>query len=164
MKNTPYLFYVDILIEKLSAGNRFMEIDRHGNSIVWFDKKNLFDPTPTPKEEIIKKGKRFYKLISDSYWILVMDVKKQIHRKNEVDAFVIYKQLVNRIAYLLNLKYRPSKSDFGLRYIYRDFPKETIAWLKDMLAVKNLDEMMKNVNIIEVKYIELLEELKEKWG
>ncbi len=164
LKNTPYLFYVDILIEKLSAGNRFMESDRHGNSIVWFDKKNLFDPTPTPEEEVIKKGKRFYKLISDSYWILVMDVKKQIHRKNKVDAFVIYNQLVNRIAYLVNLKYRPPKSDFGLRYTYRDFPKETISWLEDMLVVKNLDEMMKKVDVIDAKYKKLLEELKEKWG
>ena len=141
-----------------------MESDRHGNSIVWFDKKNLFDPAPTPEKEVIKKGKRFYKLISDSYWILVMDVKKQIHRKNKVDAFVIYNQLVNRMAYLWNLKYRPPKSDFGLRYTFRDFPQETTNWLEDMLVVKDLDEMMKKVDVIDVKYKELLEELKEKWG
>ncbi len=163
LKKSPPLFYVDILIEKLSAGNRFMESDRHGNSIVWFDKKDLFDPTPTPEEEIIKKGKRFYKLISDSYWILVMDVKKQIHRKNKVDAFVIYNQLLNRMAYLWNLKYRPTKVDFGLHYTYRDFPKETITWLEDMLVVKDLDKMKKKVDVIDAKYNELLEELKEKW-
>ena len=164
LKNTPYLFYVDILIEKLSAGNRFMESDRHGNSIIWFDKKDLFDPTPTSEEEVIKKCKRFYKLISDSFWILVMDVKKQIHRKNKVDAFVIYNQLLNRMALLWNLKYRPPKSDFGLRYTFRDFPQETITWLEDMLVVKDLDEMMKKVDVINNKYIELLEELKKKWG
>ena len=91
-----------------------------------------------------------------------MDVKKQIHIKNIVDAFVIYNQLVNRIAYLLNLKYRPPKSDFGLRYTYRDFPKETITWLEDVLVVKDLNEMMKKVDIVERRYKKLLEELKEK--
>jgi hypothetical protein len=161
---TPKLFYVDILIEKLSAGNRFMESDRHGKSIVWFDNKKLFNPTPTPDEEILKKGKRFYQLLADSTWILVMDVKKQILRKNTVDAFVLYHQLINRMAYLWNLKYRPAKSDFGLRYTYRDFPEEIVAWLEDKLIVQNLPEMQTKLEIIDAKYTELLIELQEKWS
>lgn len=58
LENTPEYFYVDLLIEKLSSGNRFMESDRHGKSIVWFDKKKLFDPTPTPLEQVEAKGKK----------------------------------------------------------------------------------------------------------
>ncbi|MDO9576559.1 MAG: nucleotidyltransferase domain-containing protein [Candidatus Cloacimonadales bacterium] len=163
LDKTPEYFYVDILIEKLSAGNRFMEIDRHGHSIVWFDHKRLFDSTPTQEKELAQKGKRFYKLINDSTWILILDVKKQILRKNTVDAFVLYYQLVNRMAYLWNLKYCPAKSDFGLRYTHRDFPEETIIWLEDKLIVKNLAEMQKKLEIIDQKYSELLAELKAKW-
>ena len=163
LENTPEMFYVDILIEKLSAGNRFMESDRHGKSIVWFDHKRLFDPTPTPEAEVLKKGKRFYNLLSDSTWILLLDVKKQILRKNTVDAFVLYYQLINRMAYLWNLKYRPAKSDFGLRYTHRDFPTETVEWLQDILKVDNLDKMLVKLEIIGKKYNELLSELKEIW-
>ncbi|MFC1897980.1 nucleotidyltransferase domain-containing protein [Candidatus Cloacimonadota bacterium] len=164
LNNTPEFFYVDILIEKLSAGNRFMESDRHGKSIVWFDHKRLFDPTPTPDAEVLNKGKRFYNLLSVSTWILILDVKKQILRINTVDAFVLYHQLLNRMAYLWNLKYRPAKSDFGLRYTHRDFPEETVEWLKEVLVVKNLKDMLTKVEIIDKKYAELLSELEEKWS
>lgn len=141
-----------------------MEFDRHGKSIVWFDHKRLFDPTPTPEEEVLQKGKRFYKLIADSTWILVLDIKKQIRRKNTVDAFVLYYQLVNRMAYLWNLKYRPAKSDFGLRYTHRDFPEETVVWLEDILVVRNLVEMQHKLDIVDQKYSELLAELHDKWS
>jgi len=39
LKQAPEFFYVDMLIEKESAENRFTETDRHGNSVIWFDKK-----------------------------------------------------------------------------------------------------------------------------
>lgn len=164
LENTPPMFYADILIEKLSAGNRFMEEDRHGKSIVWFDRKKLFDAAPTPEEEILRKGKRFYQMIYDSTWLLIRDVQKQILRKNIIDAFVIYNQLVNRMSYLWNLKYRPAKSDFGLRYTHRDFPQEAVEWLKQVLAIKDLQEMEAKLPIIEDKYQQLFAELNEKWG
>jgi predicted nucleotidyltransferase len=164
LENTPEMFYVDLMIQKLSAGNRFMESDRHGNSIVWFDNKRLFDPTPTPDEEIANKGKRFYKMISDSTWILLIDVKKQILRKNTIDAYVLYYQLISRMSYLWNLKYRPAKSDFGLRYTHRDFPIETVDWLQNIFIVTDLDDMMNKLKIVEEKYQELLAELKSKWS
>lgn len=163
LQKTPEFFYVDLLIEKLSAGNRFMESDRHGNSIVWFDKNKLFDPTPTANEQVEAKGKRLFNLIKDSYWLLILDVKKQILRKNKIDAFVIYNQLVNRLAPLLNLKYRHPKSDFGLRYTYRDFPAEEYLWIEKILTPVNLKTMMSNVDEIEKKYKELVSDLNSKW-
>jgi predicted nucleotidyltransferase len=164
LKNTPDFFYVDLLIEKLSAGNRFMESDRHGNSIVWFDKKKLFDPTPTPKDQIAAKGRRIFNLIKDSYWLLILDAKKQILRKNTNDAYVTYYQLINRLAPLLNLKYRPAKSDFGLRYTYRDFPETESLWLEQKFKVDNLKQMWQNIEDIEAKYHNLILELQDRWN
>ena len=156
--------YADILIEKLSAKNRFMEKDRHGNAIVWFDKKNLYDPKSTSVDAVLKKGKHLYKLTAESFWVLSVEVKKQILRGNVVDAAVTYNQLLNRMAPLWNLKFRPSKVDFGLRYSERDFPIEVVDWLKDKLLVKNLEDMQKKFEQVEAKLIELLEELNKEWA
>ena len=155
--------YADILIEKLSAGNRFMEKDRHGNAIVWFDKKALFDPTPTSQEAVDEKCERLYKMTADSIWVLVIEAKKQILRGNLVDAAVTYNQLLNRMAPLFNLQFRKSKVDFGLRYAERDFPQETVDWLIDKLYVKDLADMQKKFKQVEDKIYELIEELKDKW-
>jgi hypothetical protein len=156
--------YADILIEKLSAGNRFMENDRHGNAIVWFDKKDLFDSTPTPQETIDTKCKRLYKMTAESIWVLVIEVKKQILRGNLVDAAVTYNQLLNRMAPLFNLQFRQPKVDFGLRYAERDFPKETVDWLIDKLYVKDLNDLQNKFEQVESKIYELIEALKDKWS
>ena len=164
LENTPEFFYLDVLIEKLSAGNRFMESDRHGNGLVWFDKKSLFDPTPTPFDEINAKAKRYYRSMRDSSWVIFLEVKKQIFRENIVDAAATYQQVLHRLVILWNLKYRPAKCDFGLRYTYRDFPPEICNWLEKKMLVTDLNQMQKNVSEIEQKFEELIAELADKWS
>ncbi len=164
LDNTPEFFFLDLLVEKLSAGNRFMEKDRHGDAIVWFDKKNLFDPTPTPGEQIEAKGRRMFKLLSGSLWLHFLNLKKEIRRGNLIDSYTTYYQLLNRLSILWNLKYRPAKVDFGLRYAQRDFPPEIVHWLEEMLIVSDLKQMKKNLEIIEQKFYELIDELHQQWG
>jgi hypothetical protein len=81
-----------------------------------------------------------------------------------VDAYVLYYQYVNRLSYLLNLRYRPARSDFGLRYTHRDSPQDAVDWLKDVLIVNDLQEMMKKANVVENKYQQLLAELETDWS
>lgn len=141
LTKSPEYFYVDMLIEKESTKNRFTESDRHGKSIIWFDKKNLIDPTPTPEEEIETKCKRQYKLMSTLLPFMEMDIAKQTKRGNAIDAISIYGGLMNRMASLLNIKYRPHKFDYGLRYYYRDLPKDEITFLEEVLFVKDLSDL-----------------------
>ena len=163
LTESPKYFYVDMLIEKESAKNRFTELDRHGKSVIWFDRKNLIDPTPTPKEEIETKCKRHYHLMSTLLPFVEMDVAKQIKRGNAIDAISIYGGLLNRMAALLNIKYRPHKFDFGLRYYYRDLPREEVAFVEGIAFVKDLDELKEKLPKAIKKYEELIEELGEKY-
>lgn len=163
LDKAPELFYLDILIEKESAKNRFTESDRHGDSIIWFDKKNLIDSTPTPEDEIETKCKRQYNLISALLPFLEMDVTKQIERGNAIDAISIYGGLLNRLGALLNIKYRSHKFDFGLRYYYRDLPKVEIEFLEEVLFVKDLDDLKEKLPRVTNKYRELIEELGKKY-
>jgi len=154
--NCPKYFYVDLLIEKESSKNRFTESDRHGNAIIWFDKKNLIDPSPTSEEEVAAKGKNFYKLMNESFILGIIEVKKQIARNKKVDALYNYYSLFNRLAYLLNLKYRPEKVDFGLRYTYNSFPKSETDFLEMLYIVPDFDKLTEKVEIIENKFNELM--------
>ncbi|MCK5050162.1 MAG: nucleotidyltransferase domain-containing protein [Candidatus Cloacimonetes bacterium] len=163
LTKSPEFFYVDMLIEKQSAKNRFTESDRHGNSIIWFDNKNLIDPTPTPIEEIETKCKRHYHLMSTLLPFMEMDISKQIKRGNVIDAISIYGGLLNRMAALLNIKYRPHKFDFGLRYYYRDLPKEEIAFVEDIAFVTDLNDLKEKLPKTIKKYKDLVEELGKKY-
>ncbi len=159
LEKAPELFYVDLLIEKETATNRFTESDRHGNSIIWFDKKNLIDSTPTPEEEIEAKCKRSYHLISSLLPFVEMDVIKQIKRGNAIDAISIYGGFFNRLGSLLNIKYRPHKFDFGLRYYYRNLPQEEIDFLEEVLFVKDLNDLKIKLPKVTNKFRKLIEEL-----
>jgi len=161
-KTDPY-FYLDILVEKLSSGNRFTESDRHGNSVVWFDKKDLIDPTPTPEEEIVAKGKNIFQRVKQAYPFLLLDVNKQILRGNQVDAFELYFRLLNRLGVLLNLKYRHHKYDFGLRYAIRDFPEEIVQLLRKLLFPGKFEDLAECTKLVEVKILELIDELNVYW-
>ncbi|MBC8384793.1 MAG: nucleotidyltransferase domain-containing protein [Candidatus Cloacimonetes bacterium] len=160
--NSTPLFYVDILIEKESAtGNRFLESDRHGIAQTWFDRKNLIDQTPTPDDVIQKKGKFFFQYMRDYLPIQIMEIKKNLARNNKIDALRTYQQLFGQMAYLLNLKYRKNKYDFGLRYAERAYPKKIVSFLEEMMFVKDIDEIKEKLPEVEKMFEELVKELKE---
>jgi len=162
-KTIPY-FYIDILIEKVSSNNRFTESDRHGKSVIWFDKKNLIDPTPTSDEEVVNRCKSMFKNVRDSFPILVLDVNKQIKRGNQIDAFDLYFRLLNRLGVLLNIKYRPHKYDFGLRYTNREFPENVVQFLRSITFPEKYTNLLNYTEKIETEFYRLIDELKENWG
>ena len=165
LEKVPELFYVDVLIEKLSADkNRFVESDRHGTAQIWVDKKNLLDTSPTPVEIITQKGKSMYKMAIDSVEINIIETKKNIRRKHPTDAMMFYGSLLNRhLAPLLNLKYRHHKYDFGIRYAWRAYPEEWHKLLEDLMFVKDLDDLEKKLDILIEKFYELVDELEGIW-
>lgn len=164
LKDSPKFFYIDLLIEKLSAGNRFMESNRHGNSAVWFDKKGLMDSTPMPDDDFKKKIVPKLKYFKKSFFITNIELEKQVVRGREVDALDgYYKLILGRLAFLLNVKNRPAKHDFGLLYSYRDWTKKDYAFVKDLLYVKDFNDLKFKLPIAINKVEELTDSLNEEW-
>ncbi|MCD6329636.1 MAG: nucleotidyltransferase domain-containing protein [Candidatus Cloacimonetes bacterium] len=165
LKDSPQFFYIDLLIEKLSAGNRFMESNRHGNSVVWFDKKGLMDGTPMPDEDFKKKIVPKLEYFKKSFFITKIELEKQVLRGRDVDALDgYYKLILGRLAFLLNVKNRPAKHDFGLLYSYRDWPREYHEFVQKLLYVKDFKDLKIKLPIVINKVEELTNSLYEEWG
>lgn len=161
LKDTPETFYLDLFVEKESAGNRFLESDRHGNAFVWFDKKNLIDTTPTPDEIVQKNCQNYFNRVDIYIPFCFLDVQKQIYRKNRIDAFAIYFSLLNRIIGLMNIKYRPPKHDFGMRYLHRDFPEHEQKLISELMYVPDMKKLQQNLDKLKDVYKQLIKDLKE---
>ncbi len=159
LKNSPKFYYIDLLIEKESAKNRLTEAGRHGKAKIWFDKKNLIDLTPTSRKEIEKKCQHQLKISKQIFPIYENDVLKYIKRKKFIDAMALYQGLIRRLMILLNIKYRPEKYDFGLRYLYRDFPQHEIVLIETLLQIENLEDLEKKFETSVKKFWELATEL-----
>ena len=164
LNDSPEFFFVDLAVQKLSADDRFAEEDRHGKAVVWFDKKNLVDSTPTPEDEMYDRCKNVYHRIADSFFLIEMDVRKCLKRGNFVDALESYfRGAIGRLAFLLNLTYRPAKYDFNLRYSYRDYPQAVNDKLKDLMLIKNEDDLLRKIIILNEWFIELKNQLKDRY-
>jgi hypothetical protein len=163
--NVPELYYLDIAVIKKSLPDKFTEKDRHGDSVVWFEKEKMIDPTPTPEPKVKEKGKKYYKYIADSDFLMETELKKALARKNFTEAFPSYMRLINsNLGILLNLKYRPCKVDFGLRYAYRDFPKKEVALLEDSFKINSLEDIVIKSERVLKRIEDLKKELKNKWN
>ncbi len=164
LKGTPKFFYIDLLVEKLSASNRFMEPNRHGKSYIWFDKKSLMDDTPISEKDYKDKIVNKLRMFKDSFFINKIELEKQILRGREVDALDGYfKMIIGRLAFLFNVKNRPAKHDFGLLYSYREWSKEDHEFVKEMLYVKDLDDLRNKSQKVINKVEELTFLLLKRW-
>jgi predicted nucleotidyltransferase len=156
------LFYLDIAVIKKSLPDKFTESDRHGNAVVWFEKEKILDSSPTEPEKVEEKAKHFYKIATQSDFLTITEIQKAISRKRYSEAFPVYFQMIARnLAILLNLKYRPAKVDFGLRYGYRDYGKADFELVESLLKVASSEELKEKFLLAEKRFYELKDEFKK---
>ncbi|HXK49916.1 MAG TPA: nucleotidyltransferase domain-containing protein [Clostridiales bacterium] len=162
--NVPELFYFDIAVIKRSNPNKFTETDRHGEAVIWFEKEKMVVPSVTPEEEIISKGKKLFHMATDTLFLTEIELKKALARRNFTEAFHQYFLIIYRtLGILLNLKYRPCKSDFGLRYADRDYEKHDAEFLDGLFKVTSTEELREKSDKVLLRISELREELETKW-
>ena len=156
LEKSPEFFYVDFLVETYSTTkNRFLESNRHGNAVIWFDYKNLIDQTPEKENSYLPKCARLFERIQETIDFTIIELKKHILRKNEIDSFSLYYSFVNALVALMNIKYRPAKHDFRMRYIHRDFPKKEADFIARILKNENLETLSNNFSLALKGYDEL---------
>ncbi len=160
LKDTPPLFYCDIAVVMADNPRKFTEPDRHGNSVIWFDKTGVFKATETPPEEARQLAERLFHLATDFDWLSLIELRKALARQNWIAAHLNYLQFLNRnLVILLNLRYRPCKADFGIRYAEREFPEEVTAKLEDLLRVTDVQDIARRLPQAQKWFEELKEEL-----
>ena len=71
----------------------------------------------------------------------LIELEKALARGNWVAAWMNYHMFINRHLVLLNLKYRPAKADFGIRYAERDYPPEAAPKLAELLRIASLQDI-----------------------
>jgi hypothetical protein len=156
----PPLFYLDIALIKVLLPDKFTEPDRHGQAIVWFDKDGIYRPVSSTAEQIAKRCKSAYRNATASAFVTATEVRKQLKRERFSEAFPMYYAYIARhLAPLLNLKHRPAKVDFGLRYGYRDYPETDFHLIENALKACSIDVLSSMFDRLERRFEELSAEL-----
>ena len=96
---------------------------------------------------------------------MILETRKGIARNNFAEAFGPYYSFLNRnLGVLFNLKYRPVKVDFGLRYGYRDYDADDFALVETALKVASVAEMAEVFDRLIARYEFLKTELADIWS
>lgn len=161
----PPLFYCDIAIVCKDNPHKFTEPDRHGNAIVWFDKEDVYKADPTPQDELDSIAQRVYRMATDTAFLGTIELQKALARKNWMAASMNFTTYVYRhLVPLLNLKYRPAKADFGIRYAERDYPATEAAKLAKLLQNSSLEDIEAHFAVAEEWFTDLHKALLAVYG
>jgi predicted nucleotidyltransferase len=142
LKDTQDFFYCDIVVMPEDAQDKFTAWDRHGRAHVWFDKEGIFSSEATPPEEIRELCVKMFKAATATDFLSILELKKALARGNWIHSHLNYMIFLNRhLVPLLNLKYRPAKADFGIRYTDRDYPATVAKKLEELLRINDIDSV-----------------------
>jgi hypothetical protein len=135
-------FYCDIAVVACSNPNKFTEPDRHGKALLWFDKDQQYRAEQSPSATREALVKRMLSGITAVDFLSIIELQKAIARDNWIAAQMNYHTLINRyLVPLLNIKYRPEKADFGIRYADRDYPPGVVSELEALLCITSVADI-----------------------
>lgn len=98
-------------------------------------------------------------------FLIMLEIEKGILRGQFYDVFPTYMGFISRhLGVLLNLKHRPEKADFGLRYGRFDYKNDDALLVENAFKVSTIDELKHQYNLIKQRYFELVSELKPIWS
>lgn len=158
-KKTPEFFYVDFVVLGDDNVNKMTEENRHGIGELWVDNGSITHD-PLGEDEVLNICKTLYKKTIAHDFVLVLELKKAIKRGVYLELYPLYMAFLSRgIIPLLNIKERPDKADFGMRYIYREYSIEYAELIERMLKVTSVEDISENMAVLFGLYETLKESL-----
>jgi hypothetical protein len=158
LKDSPELFYCDICAVERDNPHKLTEPDRHGQARVHYDPLHLLETKNTPQEELQAIAKKVWKSATSIDFVFEIELRKAVRRGLLIDSISVYHTFLQRcLIPLLNLKYRPYKADFGMRYIGRDYPPNAAKQVEELLHIG--DDLSLKLPILFELYQETKKEL-----
>jgi predicted nucleotidyltransferase len=133
---------LDLVVMRVSAEERYLERERHGDAVVLVDRDEIVVAPPLDWEA---HRERMTKKLTDlraRFPIFQSFVIKSIERGQPTDAMQFYRFMtLIPLVELLRIRYCPERFDFGLRYLDRDLPPELKETIDRLSYVSDLEEL-----------------------
>lgn len=168
LKDSPKYFTVDIAVFDHAHPQLlkdFLEVERHGQPLIYFDKSNLIKPGHTDSTALFKRQQLRVNELSDGFPIFKSLTLKEIERGHSIDAISFYQNgLVRPFVEVLGMIHRPFKFDFGMRYIHKSFPKEDQALIEDLSYVSSFKDLPEKILKVEIAFITAVNNVRSRTG
>ncbi|MDD3678684.1 MAG: hypothetical protein PHT36_00290 [Patescibacteria group bacterium] len=148
LEGSSKFLIIDLCVQSNSRVFWFTK-DKDGEKVkILFDKKNVINFKPLNKKEFIKEITERKEYLMGEFKIMQVDVEKELERNDYLGALNFYLSLANIFTELLRIEHSPTKHEFGLKHVSRDFPKDATKLLSKIYSFSSIDDLKRNVNLM----------------
>ncbi len=118
LAGSPQFFMLDCVVANIDGVAPFLERDRHGEPLVYFD-RGTERIAARPLDQRAHRARRGQRLAQLHGAVPIYErlVAKELARGRPLEAFGFYQALIRALIELLGMRERPDRFDFGWRYI-----------------------------------------------
>ncbi len=139
---TSEFLLVDLAVMTLSAPDKFLVREIHGDAVFLFNKGDTVRVPPLDAEAFVRGLLERRRRLAERMELFGPFVPKEIHRRKWLEALEFYRGLVPQaLVEVLRMQYGPLHYDFRMRYLYREFPPEILRQLERHAFVKDPDDL-----------------------
>ena len=158
--NTSPFLFVDLVVMKRSADNRFLEREIHGDIVVHFDKEEWLTQPPFDNDAHQKQMLERLHEVHARFRLLQVLIDKEVARGNSIEAHTFYSNCTLRpYVELLRMRYSPTRFGFHTRYIHYELPAEEVARVERFTYVRDMEQLVACQREIQTLFYPLYEEL-----
>jgi hypothetical protein len=151
---------LDVVVLRRSAPERFLERERHGEPVVYFDKTGDISGRSIDRTTIRERIETRLEQLRVTFPLFQPLVRKELLRGNDLDALAFYQsQTLAPLLTLLRIRHCPARFDFGLRYVDRDLPAELATTVRTLWFVSRPGEIEAKQREAEALFERMLGEL-----
>lgn len=133
LQDAPETLVVDLVVMEHGRGPRFLERERHGQAVVYFDKSDVVRPEPVDPEAWRQRLAARLRELRTAFDVFSHLPLKALRRGHDLEALGYYQGMVLRpLVELLRIRHDPYRHDFGLRHVQHDLPPDVLADLTEL--------------------------------
>ncbi len=129
LADAPRFFAVDCVVVAEAAAVQFLELERHGTPLVYFDRTAKIRARPADRSALAERRARRWKQLQGAVPLYAMLVEKELARGRPLEALGFYQALLRALLEVLGMAHRPDRFDFGWRYVETQLPEEELQQL-----------------------------------
>jgi hypothetical protein len=129
LTDAPRFFAVDCAVASDAGAHPFLERERHGEPLVYFDRGAKIRARPADHVALAARRARRWGQLKGAAPVYAMLVDKELARGRPLEALGFYQAMLRALVEVLGIVHRPDRFDFGWRYVETQFPEDAKALL-----------------------------------
>jgi hypothetical protein len=142
LRDASEFLLIDYVVMRHGQGERFNEVERHGNPLVHFDKSGVVTQSRVERGPWLERLQSRLDSLKTLFPMFQSLTKKELARGNDIEAVAFYYAYTLRpLVEMLRIRHVPFMHDYSTRYVHYDLPEELVRQLNQLYYVGNAQEL-----------------------